>query len=753
MFNKKTTALIAAGLLIFAMLASGGCLGDSDSSSTKFGKMTLLGKTAVSDADTETLKAENVALETYSKEKLAQSRAAIVSQMSELTDEQKADLKEMFTEQKAAIVSIYEPQSSAEVTEFKEMLFGDSDKNRAIINEDALMPDVDDDEAEHANLRMYSVMKDAKGNVHSFAVVRNDLNTTLPAFRRDDSICKSCVNEDKKTVRYNDKLGCYELVSYEIVAATKDEKTGEIIEPEYVKEKSIELLKNAGTDIEVTASDSKLTATLGGTEYDCVCVETKNMAYLLTAQEGSSHTHELYTVELKADEDTPKTGKLTDEEKTALSKKTAIKLFVKWMRSDRIKALQLAAQPKPQTLFEKFVAFAKGLFMHEGIAFADDEKVNLFEVAKAYTGQVCKVFDNLPGFSTCVNTYVYAVHEFKDTDNVDGGNDLYYITQYCTFTNDLEKTYYKDHWYEHSDYYSHIAECNGASARYWPNGAECDEGYVSKYVVSVQLDNNSPYFVTCHDAQPQTTNRVTQMSVSHGWNIGGGFEGGTESDAPKIAVSLSGGYESSESETYETSDVENRLYEKSSTNGNIREEYIVTRCPERDSTWTKLTYPCEIATSTYSPVQKFIWQMPTAKRSEYKSYSITAKADISGAYSKYSGSQNPQYYTMTASVKGDIYFVYPPRFCLNKDTINFDESTARTDYITVYSQGAWQWNESECPDWLEVTWSSTNKQLTIVADPNTSGKTRTFVMQLQRTGGTEDFDSRTITITQSKNSN
>jgi len=747
MWNKKSTAVVLAGLLIFALFVSGGCLGGSDNSSNNFDKVTLI--EAVTDEDRATFKDENIELLAYKKGQIKKTRSVLVSEVESLTDEQKAELKEMFAEKGAAVVSILDPKNIDIITALKAELLG-KHKNNAIVKEESLLLDKDGKKLEHARVRVYSIMKDDEGQTHSYGGIVYDTDATFDALHRNDNIRQEDIDDGKVWVKCNRETGAYNVLSYKRIPV--ESKTGE--KPLYYNVEEIVLGQVAEGDITVGSDNIKVK--FQGDNKDCLSFEKEHALYEVLRKGIELSDKEETRVEKIADdgEKTAETDKPTKEERIAKAKYNSLKNYIKWTREKKQtkeQALVQAGCIKPRTRFEKFMAWAKDILASNGIAFAEDEKVNLFDVAQSYSGTVSSFYENLPGFNMCVNTYIVGMHQFVGSTD-DEGNDIYYVTEKCIFTNALE-SYYNNHWYEHGSYYSHIAEANNDSAKFYPNGAECDEGYVGGYTVETKLNGNCK--VVGHWSQPDTYNNVTSKSVSHGWNIGGSGDVGVEAGKDttlSVGLALSGGYECSESEEYQTLDVDATEYDYTPTKlGKITIKHTVNKIPERGSPWRTLTYPADLAKSTYNPMQTFVWQMATNDRSKYADagFNIDVDASVCGAYSHNSGSRNPEYYTMTANLSGDILIPMPPRFCLDKDIVNFDDGEKKTDHIVIYSQGKWEIvDKDSVPSWIVLT-GENKEQLTIEVKPNKTGKTREAYVTVRRVGGTESFDERVIYITQS----
>lgn len=722
MFGKKATALIISVLLSATIFISGGCGGSSSSASKK---LAVVG--TIKPTDSATLSENNVELVSGDKEHIFASRNVLIADFGTETSAKKSEVKEMFDIDGEATVSLYEP-TSADITELKALL---GVEETSVLNEDTLIED-----EETSGIVTFSILRYADGSIQSYAEINHEENSKYQLVR-DDSIRKEDVDAGKVWVRYNNASSA-DVVLCDVIKYVLGDKIEDTEDSYYIAEEQV--IGTVAVDAVVIDEEAKtITVPLNGVNYDCLNFKAPDCTYTV-ARPGIELPDD---AEKELDETpVPARGPADELETELTSRETNITSFAGWLCSGKTQTL--SANAGAETLLAKAAVWVKETFT--GTACADSqEPAELFDVAWKAIGKVGRTFDNLPGLNISVTTTIASTHHFdEDSTGKTGGNDYYYVKQSCVVNNGMEHR----HWYQSGKYKPiKLKKAFGQNDWFWVGGAECDEFYLSKYRVEAELVSDLRYpAVNCIKANPQAYNRETTKTASHGWNVGVSGHGGTAHDALDAGLALSFGYESKKSESYSTYDVECKL-----NNGHnvVSWEYPVTRLPERAKRWTRLTHPADLAISTYQPAQCYIWQIPTSERSKYTKLRNTISTQVSGAYSRNSGSLRERHVDYTVSASGDITLPKPPLFCLDKQTVNFDEKTAKTAYVTVYSQGNWAYDSSTVPDWLELTRTDENYQLTVVAQPNTTGKTRTAVIKLKREDGSEKWDNRTITVTQS----
>ncbi|MDO5116215.1 MAG: BACON domain-containing carbohydrate-binding protein [Synergistaceae bacterium] len=394
-----------------------------------------------------------------------------------------------------------------------------------------------------------------------------------------------------------------------------------------------------------------------------------------------------------------------------------------------------------------------------------DKEVNILNYAKNYCGSSNEKWDEVPGVSLTVNSYIVSAHHFSDTTNLYGGNDVYIITQKCILNG---KSTERKHSYEHGYYTSRVREIvqHWRNYTYPVNGAEVDEFFMWSYFVRSWLPIGEMKSLTLHDIQPQAVNRVTRHSFTHGWHIGGEIKASTEVSSSgegkdTTGVAINAGYNTSNTESYDTQDFETKLEQLGDIN-RFQWVYSATRVPERGSPWTTLTHPVELSISTYSPVHTWVWQIQTSARGSYNSrFLLDPIVEVGGVYSRNSGSQSADAIKVGPEKDGKKLYRYtnislpkPPLFALNKDNAIINKN-GNDVQIVIFSQGDWEWETNGLPAWLRLSKSHSDNNnswtLLLSADANDSGEIRQANITVYRKNGNGKLDKRTITITQSRN--
>jgi len=629
------------------------------------------------------------------------------------------EIKKMFKEPGAAAISLYEP-TAEDVMALKELLGVDNSASDSA--DDLKSNDGDNDE----QLRVYSISKDNLGNIYTYEGVQQGLDSKYQVVR-NDSIRKEDVDAGFVWVQFN-KLNNpdtpYDVFTYELEEVQDADGN-------YFKITKKDVIAKVGESaIIINENEPAMTVACGDNTYNALFVQKEKFSYTM-ARSGIELPDDMETViEVTdipvTDEEKKAAGELTDTEKVAQTRKIDIAGFSKWLLDDR-----------SNTQFSYVTAQESN----------DSQVPDLFDVAWKKIGTVGTSYAKLPGLNISTTTTIASAHHFEG-NTADGGNDFYYVKQNCVMNNGIS-TSDKRHWYQSWSYdpVKLIKVFENRDEWYWVGGAECDEFFLSHYDITSELEGSLSYpNVNCIKAKPEAYNKVTTTTVTHEHSVGAEGHAGTSGGEADIGLSLNYGYKSTKSESYQTYDIENTL---NNSHNRISWNYHSTKIPHRDSPLWTLSYPAALTTSTFQPVQYYIWQIPTSQRSAYNNMKNTVSVTVEGAYSRNSGSRQERHNTGIVSASGSIELPKPPLFCLSKSTINFDEKTAKTDYVVVYSQGSWDWDKSTVPNWLSLAYTPNNSQLTVVAQPNDTGAIRTATINVQRGDGSQPWDKRTITVTQS----
>lgn len=486
------------------------------------------------------------------------------------------------------------------------------------------------------------------------------------------------------------------------------------------------------------------------------------VAYGLDAQFPSSDDLDDLTSSEDIDivEDAEELGEtMTSADKVIENKKLNAKLFAEFIKLKRNTDSSAYVQAEPVTPMQKLAAWVKGLTAPDA-ACADGSVQELADFAQTYQGKIHSTFTNLPGLYIKVNVFLTSVHHFENTGSTTGGKDVYIITQECNFNGAMTGDAAHRHWLENGSYTSAVAKANKEKKKYYPNGAQCDEFYISEYQLESSISGVDDDNITASHVSPQNQVGQKEVSVSSGWSIGAGVEAGVthkkNETETNVGVSLNYGYTYGKTTSYTTNDIDTIL---DHTDTNLHWLYRVNEYPKRKSSsegLRNLTDPADLTIKSYEPWQQFVWIIDTSKRGSYSSYHVKARVNVQGCYSRHSGSRNPQYYTITnLPAEGNITLVKPPLFTLDKDDVEFTSESGVDDKIEVNSQGPWTFVQDEASkSWLTVYKPSSNKTLRMsTQEANATGAYREAKITLKRTNGSTVLDTRTVYVTQSPNAN
>ena len=105
--------------------------------------------------------------------------------------------------------------------------------------------------------------------------------------------------------------------------------------------------------------------------------------------------------------------------------------------------------------------------------------------------------------------------------------------------------------------------------------------------------------------------------------------------------------------------------------------------------WQHLFQPAKLAYSTFSPINIWIWKIPTSKREQFKEFQTEVSLNIMNTISRYSGSQSPKHIpTKTTPHTIKTSLPLPPLLSTDKNTIEFSNEGGMKKLLLA-SQGKW----------------------------------------------------------------
>lgn len=342
---------------------------------------------------------------------------------------------------------------------------------------------------------------------------------------------------------------------------------------------------------------------------------------------------------------------------------------------------------------------------------------NIFEDAKSWTSTFSATWKEK---SFQINTFIVAVHHFMNEDDPNGGNDFYYFKQ--------ENLHNGAPWYLF-DYVNgrYTSRLNGNS--WGVNGAEVADNYMGDFLVKNYAGGNK--YPETSSPHPQAINAETTHTSSSTHSFSASVNAGYNPKGVDAGGSLEYGYSASESKTFSTYDVEATLGTNAAT-GLVEWTYKYKRA-ERGNPWRTLTHPAALATSTYAPVQYWLWKANTADRNSFNSVIMEFKPMLRGTYSRNSGSISPEQTEVSAHWRTHIELkgVQPPLLALENKliTCNKQEQTIETG---IGSQGAWNFYfVGDKPSWISEIKRLGGKLYTVI-QANDTGVIRNAEVRIYR---------------------
>lgn len=283
---------------------------------------------------------------------------------------------------------------------------------------------------------------------------------------------------------------------------------------------------------------------------------------------------------------------------------------------------------------------------------------------------------------------ISSAHEFSDSmhsreADAENGYDWYFIRQMPKLNGEPG---YDTHW-------AHTRQkVNGES---WYVG----EGNVALYYVSsytleslITETGGNKNFISKIDTikiEPVAINNEENHVSSFGYNIGGAFgiEGGKEdgSSGVKGSASLSWGVNFNESVSVSIKDCDCTAYTGGSDNES-RVKWVYT-FKKPNGKYQKIEGIANLAHSTFTPVNIWIWRIPTKHRNLFKTFRSSIQVNVSSIITRYSGSQSAKIIdSKPQSVSDTFDLPFPPLLCCEEQFLTFDREggTKQLPIMTEY---------------------------------------------------------------------
>jgi hypothetical protein len=337
--------------------------------------------------------------------------------------------------------------------------------------------------------------------------------------------------------------------------------------------------------------------------------------------------------------------------------------------------------------------------------------------------------------------YMVSCHKFVGTDS-DGGEDWFFIQQNAILNGGEGYDKHKAH--------TRI-KVNGESW-YVGEGDVC-LNYIDYYKMQNYLSTNDQNQVDADlvYVAPQSINNVTTCTVSEDVSVSGtaGFEGGTNELKGTASFSCKAGF--SNSYSFQIQDCTCKGTSLSKDNASAEWVYSFKRASQNRAAgkWQHLYEPADLARSTFSPVNTWVWKFDTKNRKTYKSFTSNFQIGIMNTISRYSGSQSPKDISGgNANNSVEITLNMPPLLCVNTGNLIFDNEGG-TRELEIASQGSWSLEFKDQPGWIRAnTTEGSGKDTTIYisVDPNTAAKERLATLQIYRMNGNTRIDDVSVKV-------
>lgn len=389
---------------------------------------------------------------------------------------------------------------------------------------------------------------------------------------------------------------------------------------------------------------------------------------------------------------------------------------------------QIALTPE---LRESFLGKAREILTQES-------GVNLAEMARQYV--LTNAF-TLFGKSMSLSYFMTSCHNYDGTDP-NGGDDWYFIQQTGILNG---QNGYEKYWA------GTRVKVNGGS--WYVGQGEVCLNYIDYYKMvntpTAQSDSSglSQHPVALVYAQPESINGQTQYTISESVSLSGslGFEGGADGGSLGLKGngSLSAGGSFDSSYTFTTEDCTCKGTSLDSQQPSASWNYSFKRASQNRSAghWQRLHPPANLAVSVFSPVNTWVWKIPTSCRDQFKSFNSTFELGIMNTITRYSGSQGPKHIPQSLSKEDsqksmDITLHLPPLLAVDQHQLTFSKNCS-TKTLSIACQGSWTLQVPTDASWIslgdeETSGSGPDTVIHITVQELTGSHSRSAILTLCR---------------------
>lgn len=283
---------------------------------------------------------------------------------------------------------------------------------------------------------------------------------------------------------------------------------------------------------------------------------------------------------------------------------------------------------------------------------------------------------------------ISSAHEFSDSmhsreEDAENGYDWYFIRQMPKLNGEPG---YDTHW-------AHTRQKVDGESWYVGEG-NVALYYVSSYTLEsliTKTDSNKDFIskIDTIKIEPVAINNEETHVSSFGYNLGGAFgiEGGKEDgqSGVKGSASLSWGIDFNESVSVSIRDCDCTAY----TGGNDNESRVkwVYSFKKPKGKYQKIEGIANLAHSTFTPVNIWIWRVPTKHRNLFKTFCSSVQVNVSSIITRYSGSQSAKIINSKPQSVSDTFDLpFPPLLCCEEQFLTFDREggTKQIPIMTEY---------------------------------------------------------------------
>lgn len=325
--------------------------------------------------------------------------------------------------------------------------------------------------------------------------------------------------------------------------------------------------------------------------------------------------------------------------------------------------------------------------------------------------------------------YIVSCHLFKSAGLMDG-EDWYYVCQMNKLNGSAN---YNKYWAG--------TRCDVNGTSWYVGQGEVALHYVDFYEMEnylVEGEEKRPLQAYLERPLPEAASKETTYSASTSFGISGeiGFEyDGSSSGGPKggVKIGASGSFSSSISFSVSDVTIESHCFEKN--NNSAKWRYIFKRAEQniKAGYWQRLLDPALLSHTTFSPMNTWIWHIPTNQRSKYSSFKSSLRLGEISTISRYSGSQPHKHVGDRNEVTTfDVPLHHPPLLGISDYSLIFGKGKV-TKKIEVASQGDFTMSVSSGADWckaktLEKGETTTQVLVTVDAIPTTMEEREAYII-------------------------